>query len=132
MAASKRKPAIKPKKPTRKEQALTAPPQSFWLGARMVTLGITSAQLANMLTAKFPARYPKLDRVTVWRWETGQREPDRQTRNDIAAVLGIEESALWLQPGFVDLNAVAAHIIDNDERQKLADVIRRLYPPRTR
>lgn len=81
----------------------------------MAHLQVSTEELAERM---------RTDRTTVWRWETGERQPRKGTIPRIADALGIEPADLWRQPGLIDLNAAAAHITDNTARKKLADFIR--------
>lgn len=100
------------------ERAVISAPKGFWLAAHMDRGDISAEKLAEHLG---------VERQTVWKWQVGNAEPDIETRNRIAAFLKITEPELWAKPGFVDLNAAAAHIKDERVRQRFAEMLKN-YP----
>lgn len=107
------------KKPTKVERAAAIGANGFWLAARMEKAGVSAQELAEHL---------RIERQTVWKWQVGLAEPDNDARQRIAAYLKITEPELWKEPGFIDLNAAAAHIKDEKTRLALAKMLQ-AHPP---
>lgn len=116
----KKKPrkVVPTKRQTRVDRAAVLPPNGFWLAAHMQRREISAEKLAQHLG---------VERQTVWKWQVGEAEPDIETRNRIAAFLEVTEPELWTKPGFVDLNAAAAHIKDERVRRRFAEMLKN-YP----
>lgn len=101
------------------ERAAIDAPNGFWLAARMDRSNASAQALAD---------YLGIERQTVWKWQVGKAAPDIDTRQRIAMFLKITEPELWLKPGFIDLNAAAAHIRDEKDRVALAKMLQ-AHPP---
>lgn len=113
-------PATPLKQPTKVHRAIISAPNGFWLAARMDRAGVSDKQLAGHLG---------IERQTVWKWSVGElKAPPITTRHQIAAFLKITEPELWTKPGFIDLNAAAAHITDEKDRLALAKMLQ-AHPP---
>jgi transcriptional regulator with XRE-family HTH domain len=107
------------KRMTLVERAAIDAPNGFWLAARMDRADVSAQALADHL---------RIERQTVWKWQVGKAAPDIDTRQRIATFLKITEPELWRKPGFVDLNAAAAHIKDEKDRAALAKMLQ-AHPP---
>jgi transcriptional regulator with XRE-family HTH domain len=114
MATKKRKSPT-----TRKEQAAKAPPASFTLGLWMQRLQISDEDLADKIGVR---------RETVWRWQTGERQPTKGMIPKIAKALGIEPADLYRNTTHISLDAAAAHITDPKDRERLARFLKD-HPP---